>query len=331
MRYLTVTNFERFQHYRDRAPTWIKLYNSILDDYAFVALPEAARAQLMLLWLVASRHDNRIPYDEAFIREQLHVRSRLHLGTLIEAGFVAVVEQDASTTLARPGRDVGTVLARAEQDAPPALASSEHTASPRGRGRALTRGREEKDTHNVASVREGNGTSPPPDLAAAHPRLGRFLASCPPDKRQALSRRLEAWLAGNGVPPGQTPTLEVLAAALDEYVDEGGNYAPAHVWSFVARKARQFAPHDSGTNGTGGWARLRLASEDADDRVALGHKVQQREYLVRLRRERDDGEDWWARMEREARAQQQHPIVYAYDRRHEAAHPDMPVAELSRT
>src|SRR5690606_19747530 len=33
--YLTVKNFERFQHYKDRNPPWIKLYNDLLDDYEF--------------------------------------------------------------------------------------------------------------------------------------------------------------------------------------------------------------------------------------------------------------------------------------------------------
>ena len=33
--YFSVTNYDQQQHYKDRGPTWIKLYNRLLDDYGF--------------------------------------------------------------------------------------------------------------------------------------------------------------------------------------------------------------------------------------------------------------------------------------------------------
>ena len=39
--YFSVRNWDEFQHYKDRDPTWIKLYNRLLDDYAFGLLPDA--------------------------------------------------------------------------------------------------------------------------------------------------------------------------------------------------------------------------------------------------------------------------------------------------
>jgi hypothetical protein len=33
---LTPKNWKSFQHYKDRAPAWIKLHKALLDDYNFL-------------------------------------------------------------------------------------------------------------------------------------------------------------------------------------------------------------------------------------------------------------------------------------------------------
>src|SRR5687768_18068275 len=53
------SNFESFQHYKDRAPPWIKLYNELLDDYEFGQLPDASKMHLVAIWLLASRSDRK--------------------------------------------------------------------------------------------------------------------------------------------------------------------------------------------------------------------------------------------------------------------------------
>ena len=69
---LSVKNFEQYQHYKDRKPPWIKLYNDVLDDYAFEVMPDASKAHLMLIWLLASRTDNRIPNDAVLATATLY-------------------------------------------------------------------------------------------------------------------------------------------------------------------------------------------------------------------------------------------------------------------
>lgn len=97
-RYLSVKNFDRFQHYKDRDPPWIKLHRSILSDYEFNGLPEAAQCQLLKLWLLAARHENRIPYDRSWLARTLGTR-RLMLDAMIDAGFLVVVsgEEEVAT------------------------------------------------------------------------------------------------------------------------------------------------------------------------------------------------------------------------------------------
>lgn len=238
MKFLAVKNFEKFQHYRDRAPTWIKLYRSLLDDYAFMGLPEAARSQLMLLWILASVYENLIPNDVAFLKRRLGVKSRLHLDTLTEAGFLYLTERHAST------------------DASESVAKPYQPASPR----ALAERREETEGYKAETETETEQTplrttrakpdveiavdSPPPD-PSPRAAIDRFLTAAPEGKRVALRAKIETWRSGHDVPPGQKPSSDVLVAALDEYAIEstagGFSFSPHHVWTFIASVARRYA------------------------------------------------------------------------------------------
>lgn len=88
---ITPKNWASFQHYKDRAPAWIKLHKGLLDDFGFHRLPLASRALAPLLWLLASE------YEDGHITASLdELAFRLHMSAdelssaiqpLIEAGF----------------------------------------------------------------------------------------------------------------------------------------------------------------------------------------------------------------------------------------------------
>lgn len=106
MKTFSVKNFERFQHYKDRAPPWIKLYNELLDDYEFGLLPDASKMHLIAIWLLASRSDNKIPYDPMWVARRINATEPVNLAALLDAGFIVEyqslqnTEHVASTTLA---------------------------------------------------------------------------------------------------------------------------------------------------------------------------------------------------------------------------------------
>ena len=80
--FFSVSDFKRFQHYRDSQPKWIKLYGSLLSNYEFTLLPERARYHLIGIYLLAARHDNKIPYDAVWVGSQLSTRGKVDLKTL---------------------------------------------------------------------------------------------------------------------------------------------------------------------------------------------------------------------------------------------------------
>jgi len=93
---LTPKNWSSFQHYKDRAPAWIKLHRGLLDDYQFCCLPVASRALAPFLWLLASEYeDGKIvaTLDELAFRLRM-TRRELDdaLSPLVQAGFFEASE-----------------------------------------------------------------------------------------------------------------------------------------------------------------------------------------------------------------------------------------------
>ena len=105
---LVPKNWVDFQHYRDRAPPWIKLHKSLIDDRKFQCLPVASRALAPMLWLIASEekdgHFDGTPAELAFRLRQTEKEIDAALKPLISNGFFVVV-QDASDLLAECKRD----------------------------------------------------------------------------------------------------------------------------------------------------------------------------------------------------------------------------------
>jgi hypothetical protein len=97
MDFFRVTNWDQYQHYKDRDPTWIKLYARLLDDYEFATLPDNSKWHLIGIFLLASKQGNRIPGDPRWVRKKIAARTRVDLEALRCAGFIA---EDAGTPLA---------------------------------------------------------------------------------------------------------------------------------------------------------------------------------------------------------------------------------------
>ncbi len=113
--FFSVKNFDRFQHYKDRSPPWIRLYNSLLDDYDFGQLPDASKAHLLAIWLLASRYENKIPLDPEWVGRRINATERVDLALLIKSGFL-VPDQGCSDTLAGGKQDARPEERRAETE-----------------------------------------------------------------------------------------------------------------------------------------------------------------------------------------------------------------------
>jgi hypothetical protein len=193
-RFLAVANFSKHQHYKDRNPPWIKFHTSTLSNYAIASLPDAAQGQLFKLWLVASRHDNRIPYDLKFIKREIRANGRLYIRELIASGLLELCEQDASTALA-----------------------------PRARSRES----------EVETETETDPTAAPADIVRTPGEIA-FLATVPPDKRIIWEHILNGWRVGLGTPRMKPFSDDDISAGLLEYLAKTTtpDFSPRHVCTF---------------------------------------------------------------------------------------------------
>ena len=89
MHYIRVRNFEQFQHYSKRNPPWIRLYYRILHDRNFYRLNDENKYVILGLFLLASQHENKIPFDEDWVEKELATsKSPIDWQSILESTFM---------------------------------------------------------------------------------------------------------------------------------------------------------------------------------------------------------------------------------------------------
>ena len=105
--YFKVRNFEKFQHYKDRNPSWIKLYSNLLNDMNFASMTDSQQINLVKIWLLASQNKNRLIFDSHTIGKQLGANSRISLQYFVDNEWleiIGVTPKNASKMVA-PNKD----------------------------------------------------------------------------------------------------------------------------------------------------------------------------------------------------------------------------------
>lgn len=105
---IAVKNWEKFQHYADRDPTWIKLYRDVLTTEAWVLGTDVSRLLQIAITLLAARYKNAIPHQWALIKKVASLdfteaQFKKAIEHLSEQNFLEIqcVEQSASNPLAQ--------------------------------------------------------------------------------------------------------------------------------------------------------------------------------------------------------------------------------------
>ena len=105
MEFFRIVNWSRYQHYKNRRPPWIKLYNKLLRKHEFLCLQDDSKLLLILLWVLASTFETengdepKIPNDPNYLKSVLPVNTKPNLQPLIDKGFIEMIascKQDAS-------------------------------------------------------------------------------------------------------------------------------------------------------------------------------------------------------------------------------------------
>lgn len=210
--FFAVRNWEEFQHYKDRDPTWIKLYNRLLDDYAFGLLPDARKWHLVGIFLLASRHNNRVPCDPHWVARKIGAHMPVDLAMLERAGFLVMLEEGSNP-------------------APLLLAPPEQVASPE-----KEKNREETETDILSAgadacdvfqkVLEEGKLNYPSSFEA-------FWQSYPTDPLMSKKKAYEQWrrltAADRGAARGACEHFR-------DFCRAHPTYRPVHAWRFLSER-----------------------------------------------------------------------------------------------
>lgn len=205
---LRIKNWDQFQHYKDRAPPWIKLHTSVLDDYEFALLPDVQKAHLLLIWLFASKHEGIVPDDAGFLQRKLGTTEKINLKALISSGFLLCVdplERGASDALAECQQDASDSLAFARVRAHSVSASASASVSPDARAREPEPpGLNPAAWHRWAAYRvEIRKPIKPASLLAAQRKLAGFGADQPAVVEQSIANGWQGLFPVGGTGAGQ--------------------------------------------------------------------------------------------------------------------------------
>jgi hypothetical protein len=116
---IVVKHWDRFQHYKDRDPSWVKLYRDLLTAESWVLGTDVSRLVQVASLLLSARYTNKIPLDWELIRKVasfdfsekdfrtalVHLASTnfLEIQSVTETGKAVV--QDASAVLEQRRED----------------------------------------------------------------------------------------------------------------------------------------------------------------------------------------------------------------------------------
>lgn len=88
-KFLSIKNFEKYQHYKHRNPPWIRLYGSLFGDREFLQMPIRARYLYVGLLTLAAQHGNAVRNDCNWIAHRLGMDvSEVDLKPLYRSGFL---------------------------------------------------------------------------------------------------------------------------------------------------------------------------------------------------------------------------------------------------
>ncbi len=90
--WIVIPNWEKFQHYKDRNPAWIKNYPQLLSDEAYLSLSFHQRGVLHGIWMEYARAHRRLPDGTPTVSRRLGGRvTTATLQALEQAGFIEIV------------------------------------------------------------------------------------------------------------------------------------------------------------------------------------------------------------------------------------------------
>lgn len=94
MQYVRIKEWDQFQHYKDRAPPWIKLHKSLMTSRTWVSLDDAGRVLAIASMMLAADTGNKTPLDPVYLRRVAYLNTDPDFAPLVKIGFVEIIDEN---------------------------------------------------------------------------------------------------------------------------------------------------------------------------------------------------------------------------------------------
>lgn len=225
MHYFRLRNWDRYQHYKDRAPPWIKLHFEILSSQDWVMLSDQSKLLAIACMLIASRHNGKIPDSPEYVKRVAYLDHMPNFKPLIDSGFLEIMIADDINCKQEQANDTpeerrGETEKRREEKR-----RGETEVGPMGSpNRASSRSKKMTDDEFLENLKKNPAYSHI-DIDFELGKMDGWLSARP--DRQKTRRFITGWLnkidkplgeTKNGKPKYRNPSLE----AIDEWATENG-------------------------------------------------------------------------------------------------------------
>lgn len=118
-----IKNWEKYQHYTDRNPPWIKLHVETLASADWVMLADASKLLMIVCMMLAAKERGVFLGDLDYIKRVAYLDKRPNLTPLIDCGFIEEVQADAierkhKLADARPEKEAEAEAEKEKKDTP---------------------------------------------------------------------------------------------------------------------------------------------------------------------------------------------------------------------
>jgi hypothetical protein len=97
MKYIVVKEWERYQHYKDRSPPWIKLHRTLLTSPTWIMMDDASRVLAIAIMLLAAATGNKILADAAYIQRVAYLNKKPDWSKLAQIGFIEIIDENGTS------------------------------------------------------------------------------------------------------------------------------------------------------------------------------------------------------------------------------------------
>lgn len=96
---MRIKNWDKYQHYKNRNPSWIKLHYEIMTSEDWSLLPDDGKLLSIVCMLLASRRDGEVPDNPAYVKRVAYLDKLPDFGPLLACGFLEITETPAKSKI----------------------------------------------------------------------------------------------------------------------------------------------------------------------------------------------------------------------------------------